>query len=52
MVNEMGWVKNFVCPYHGWEYRNDGDADSGPRRETGSPTGVPCDERSLKPDPV
>ena len=24
MVNDLGWTKNFVCPYHGWTYNNAG----------------------------
>ena len=24
MVNERGWVRDFVCPYHGWTYDHAG----------------------------
>ena len=48
MVNEMGWVKNFVCPYHGWEYANTGELVVVPD-EGRFPQGVDCAERSLKP---
>ena len=43
MVNDMGWVKNFVCPYHGWEYGNDGTLAVVPD-EGRFPDGVPCEE--------
>lgn len=48
MVNDMGWVKHFVCPYHGWEYKNDGELTVVPDEGRFS-GGVDCAERSLKP---
>ena len=48
MVNSGGWVRDFVCPYHGWTYGHDGALKVVPdiERFTG---GVDCDARSLKP---
>lgn len=48
MVNEMGWVKHFVCPYHGWEYANTGRLVVVPDEDR-FPGGVDCAERSLRP---
>lgn len=48
MVNDRGWVKNFVCPYHGWTYDNAGALTVVPDEDQ-FPSGVPCEERSLKP---
>ncbi|HIF92688.1 MAG TPA: aromatic ring-hydroxylating dioxygenase subunit alpha [Myxococcales bacterium] len=48
VVNDHGWVKNFVCPYHGWTYGYDGHLDHvpDPERFTG---GIDCEKRSLRP---
>lgn len=48
MVNSGGWVKNFVCPYHGWTYDHGGRLTVVPDIERFS-DGVDCDARSLKP---
>ena len=48
MVNDRGWVKQFVCPYHGWRYGYDGHLDHLPDPERFDPP-VDCAERSLKP---
>lgn len=48
MVNDRGWVKNFVCPYHGWTYDTAGALTVVPDEERFS-TPVLCEERSLKP---
>ena len=48
MVNDMGWVKDFICPYHGWTYDTAGALTVVPD-ESRFPGGVPCEERSLKP---
>ncbi|MGI9625174.1 MAG: aromatic ring-hydroxylating oxygenase subunit alpha [Acidimicrobiales bacterium] len=48
MVNDRGWVKNFVCPYHGWTYDNAGQLAVVPDEDRFA-SGVDCDERSLKP---
>jgi phenylpropionate dioxygenase-like ring-hydroxylating dioxygenase large terminal subunit len=47
VVNDHGWVKNFVCPYHGWTYGYDGHLDRvpDPERFTG---GIDCEARSLR----
>ncbi len=48
MVNERGWVKNFVCPYHGWTYDRGGALTVVPDIERFS-GGVDCEARSLQP---
>ena len=48
MVNRGGWVKDFVCPYHGWTYGHDGSLQVVPDIERFS-GGVDCDARSLRP---
>jgi phenylpropionate dioxygenase-like ring-hydroxylating dioxygenase large terminal subunit len=48
MVNDRGWVKNFVCPYHGWTYDHDGTLSFIPDSDRFTPP-VDCAERSLKP---
>jgi phenylpropionate dioxygenase-like ring-hydroxylating dioxygenase large terminal subunit len=48
MVNDHGWVRNFVCPYHGWTYDWRGRLVDVPDRErfTG---GVDAATHSLQP---
>lgn len=48
MVNDHGWVKNFVCPYHGWTYTPGGELTVVPDEDRFA-QGVVCAERSLKP---
>ena len=48
MVNERGWVRDVVCPYHGWTYNHAGDLTVVPD-EAQFAGGVSCAERSLKP---
>ena len=48
MVNDRGWVKNFVCPYHGWTYNHAGALTVVPDEDRFA-GGVDCAERSLKP---
>ena len=48
MVNDAGWVKNFVCPYHGWNYDRAGALTVVPDIERFSGR-LDCAERSLKP---
>jgi len=48
MVNDRGWVKNLVCPYHGWTYSHAGDLTVVPDEDRFA-GGVSCAERSLKP---
>ena len=48
VVNDRGWVQNFVCPYHGWTYGWDGHLDRVPDAERFDPP-VDCDARSLRP---
>lgn len=48
MVNDRGWVENFVCPYHGWTYTSAGALTVVPDEDR-FPHGVSCAERSLKP---
>jgi len=48
MVNRGGWVKDFVCPYHGWTYAHDGALTVVPDIERFS-GGVDCASRSLRP---
>ena len=39
VVNDRGWVQNFVCPYHGWTYGWDGHLDHLPDPERFAPPG-------------
>ena len=48
MVNDRGWIKNFVCPYHGWTYDRDGKLSVVPDIDLFS-NGIDCDEQSLVP---
>lgn len=48
MVNEMGWVDRFVCPYHGWAYEPDGTLVHVPDTDRFS-QGAPCDQLSMQP---
>jgi len=48
MTNDQGWVKNFVCPYHGWTYGYDGHLDHVPDAERFA-GGIDCESRSLRP---
>lgn len=48
MVNDRGWVRDFVCPYHGWTYKHSGELTVVPQEHRFA-GGVPCDERSLQP---
>ncbi len=48
MVNRGGWVRDFVCPYHGWTYGHDGRLKVVPDVDRFS-DGVDCDARSLRP---
>ena len=48
MVNERGWIKNFVCPYHGWTYSRDGALTVVPDENRFS-QGIDCDKQSLIP---
>jgi phenylpropionate dioxygenase-like ring-hydroxylating dioxygenase large terminal subunit len=48
MTNDHGWVKNFVCPYHGWTYGYDGHLDHVPDPERFA-DGIDCKARSLRP---
>ena len=47
MVNDRGWTRNFVCPYHGWTYENDGRLSVVPDAERFTPP-VDCAARSLR----
>jgi phenylpropionate dioxygenase-like ring-hydroxylating dioxygenase large terminal subunit len=47
MVNDRSWVRNFVCPYHGWTYDHGGKLVVVPDAERFNPP-VDCAERSLK----
>ena len=47
IVNEQGWVKNFVCPYHGWTYDYTGRLSVVPEID-GFAGRINCAERSLK----
>ena len=48
MVNDHGWVRNFVCPYHGWTYDWEGRLIEVPDVERFS-GGVDCAAHSLRP---
>jgi len=48
VVNDRGWVKNLVCPYHGWTYAHTGELTVVPDQDRFA-NGVSCAERSLKP---
>lgn len=48
IVNDHGWVANFVCPYHGWTYDYSGLLSVVPEIE-GFAGRIDCAERSLKP---
>lgn len=48
MVNRGGWIRDFVCPYHGWTYDRGGRLSVVPDRDRFS-GGVDCEERSLPP---
>jgi len=47
MANERGWVRNFVCPYHGWTYDHAGTLTVIPDADRFTPP-VDCAERSLQ----
>lgn len=47
MVNDRGWSRQFVCPYHGWTYENDGRLSVVPDADRFTPP-VDCAARSLK----
>lgn len=48
MVNDRGWVKNFVCPYHGWTYDRSGALSVVPDADRFTPP-IDCEARSLQP---
>jgi phenylpropionate dioxygenase-like ring-hydroxylating dioxygenase large terminal subunit len=48
MVNDRGWIRQFVCPYHGWAYERDGRLSVVPDIERFG-GGVDCAARSLRP---
>ena len=48
LVNDMGTLDAFVCPYHGWSYRPDGTLFHVPDPDRFS-QGAPCEQLSLKP---
>ena len=48
MVNDMGAIDAFVCPYHGWTYDLDGTLKTVPDEDRFS-QGAPCDKLSLPP---
>lgn len=48
IVNDRGWTRQFVCPYHGWRYDNDGALVHVPDADRFTPP-VDCAERSLRP---
>lgn len=48
MVNDLGAVDKFVCPYHGWTYELDGTLSFVPDTDRFS-QGAPCDKLSMKP---
>lgn len=47
IVNDHGWVRNFVCPYHGWTYDWEGRLIEVPDVERFS-GGVDCAAHSLR----
>lgn len=48
IVNDRGWVKQLVCPYHGWTYEHTGELVVVPDEDRFE-HGVSCAERSLRP---
>ena len=48
IVNRAGWVRDFVCPYHGWTYDHSGRLVVVPDAERFTPP-VDCGSRSLRP---
>jgi phenylpropionate dioxygenase-like ring-hydroxylating dioxygenase large terminal subunit len=48
LVNDMGTLDSFVCPYHGWAYHPDGTLYHVPDTDRFS-QGAPCEQLSLKP---
>jgi phenylpropionate dioxygenase-like ring-hydroxylating dioxygenase large terminal subunit len=48
MVNQRGWVRDFVCPYHGWTYDHAGTLTVVPDADRFTPP-VDCAARSLQP---
>jgi len=47
MVNERGWVRDFVCPYHGWTYDHAGALTVVPDQDRFAEP-IDCAARSLK----
>jgi len=47
MANERGWVRDFVCPYHGWTYDHAGTLTVVPDADRFTPP-VDCAARSLQ----
>jgi phenylpropionate dioxygenase-like ring-hydroxylating dioxygenase large terminal subunit len=47
VVNDIGALDAFVCPYHGWTYDHGGKLIHAPETDRFS-QGVPCEELSLK----
>ena len=47
MVNERGWVRDFVCPYHGWTYDHAGTLTVVPDADRFTPP-VDCAALSLQ----
>lgn len=48
LVNDIGSLEKFVCPYHGWAYEPDGSLVHAPDPDRFS-QGVPFEQLSLKP---
>lgn len=47
VAQQMGCLERFTCPYHGWQFENDGALSKVPEEHRFS-AGVPRDELSLK----
>jgi phenylpropionate dioxygenase-like ring-hydroxylating dioxygenase large terminal subunit len=47
LVNDIGSLDAFVCPYHGWTYEHDGTLNVVPDTDRFS-QGAPCEELSLQ----